>query len=150
MGYFKIDSVNHPGDRVIGDEPMDIMGDAIDKIVACYKQDIGRPPYMSELLALTGFSSGHLEEEKDILIDSPNLKEHEVSYENLSKAIDISLLAKIPLSLTPEQVDDIICYIEDLKEQKAIAKAVINSYKAAVRTYMQRAFDAERRLEKDA
>ena len=43
---------------VSGDGPADIMGPAVDKLIALYEKEWGRKPYKQELLSVLNFVSG--------------------------------------------------------------------------------------------
>lgn len=50
---------------IYGDEPWDILEDAIDRIVEVYKAQIGRPPTHAELLNSFHFVTSHYKREKE-------------------------------------------------------------------------------------
>ncbi len=49
-----------------GDGPADLMDDALRQIVEVFKDDIGRPPSLEELIAGLRFSAFALEEDGDL------------------------------------------------------------------------------------
>ena len=49
-----------------GDGPADLMDDALRQIVEVFKDDIGRPPSLEELIAGLRFSAFSLEEDGDL------------------------------------------------------------------------------------
>lgn len=60
MGYWKQSeqgaSLQTEGDLIWGDQPADIMGDALEKIISVFEQDVGRPPTETEVKAGLLFS----------------------------------------------------------------------------------------------
>lgn len=61
MGWWETEYMNTQ--LIIGDEPLDITNDMINKIVACYQNDLQRKPLLEEILAVTQFTlKFHLED----------------------------------------------------------------------------------------
>ncbi len=61
MGWWETEYMNTQ--LIIGDEPLDITNDMINKIVACYQNDLQRKPLLEEILAVTQFAlKFHLED----------------------------------------------------------------------------------------
>lgn len=58
-------SSNPRKEMLWGDEPADIMGDALDKIVKVFEEGWERKPTLDELVAGVRFSSGHLDLEDE-------------------------------------------------------------------------------------
>jgi hypothetical protein len=58
MGWMAI--IDQSGNEigVYGDDPWDIMGEAVDKIRECYKKDWHREPTSTEMIAVFEFVTG--------------------------------------------------------------------------------------------
>lgn len=65
MGWWKIDVEDQP-DAVMGDNPADFMGDAVDNIMMEYMVTWNRRPTMSELQNCLEFVTAHLDLEDKV------------------------------------------------------------------------------------
>lgn len=68
MGYWNGNEEGHSfcGDLTWGDRPADIIDEAIDDVIAAFKEDVGREPTKAELMAGFKFSWNPLEELRGI------------------------------------------------------------------------------------
>ena len=60
MGWWDLNI--QEGTEVCGDEPADIMGEALDKLVKLWQDVWGRNPTGREIVETLKFSSGHLDD----------------------------------------------------------------------------------------
>jgi len=140
MGWF-LYKLGNNDELLLGDELLDILGDALEKIIVLYKRDVGRVPYIEEVIAGIGMVSHPHIEDKTLLVDETltlleRFKEH-ANYEKFLIAVGLAKMADTWCTLTPSQADSLIEYVAELNDAVKNSQFLAMAYYWAAKYYRE-------------